>query len=62
MFEGGCLPGCSAAKAGSSVGSSISGAASVSGTTSVSGSNEREEGEETDKYTANICNTEHAML
>jgi hypothetical protein len=51
-----------AAKAGSSVVSSVSGAASVSGTTSVPGSTEREEGEETDKYAGNKCNTEHAML
>jgi hypothetical protein len=62
MLKGGCLPGCSAAKAGSSVGSLISGAASVSGTMSVPGFIEREEGEETDKYIANICNTEQAML
>jgi hypothetical protein len=62
MFKGGCLPGSSAARVWSSGVKPITGAASVSGATSVSGSTEREEGEETDKYTANICNTEHAKL
>ena len=62
MFKGGCLLGSSAVKVWSSGASSYSGVAPASGTTSMSGSNEREEGEETDKYTANICNTEHSML
>jgi hypothetical protein len=45
MLKGGCLPGCSAARARSSTVASGSGAASVPET--ASGSNEREEGEET---------------
>ena len=42
--------------------SSVFGAASVSGTVSLPRSTEREDGKETNKYTANICNTKHAML
>ena len=60
--RGGCLPGCSVAKARSSEGEPITGTASVSGAASASDSTEREEGEETDKYTVIICNTEYAML
>ena len=59
--RGGCLPGCSVAKARSSEREPITGTASVSGSASASDSTEREEGEETDKYTS-ICNTERARL
>ena len=51
---GGCLPGCSVAKARSSEGEPITGTSSVSGSATAPGSTEREEGEETDKYTANM--------
>src|SRR3990170_8345170 len=50
----GCLPVCSTARARSSAVSSGSRAASTSGATSVSASTEREEGEETSKYTATM--------
>ena len=42
--RGGCLPGCSVAKARSSEGEPITGTASVSGAASASDSTEREEG------------------
>ena len=52
--RGGCLPGCSVAKARSSEGEPITGTASVSGSASAPGSTEREEGGETDKYTKHM--------
>src|SRR3989337_501032 len=48
------MPWCSTARARSSAASSGSCAASTSGTTSASVSTEREEGEETSKYTATM--------
>ena len=62
MLKGGCLPGCSVAKARSSEGEPITGTASVSGAASASDSTEREEGEKKQINTQNICNTERAKL